>query len=1100
MEHVQLLREYAESGDESAFSELVGRYIDLVYSIALRQMGGDAHLAEDVVQTVFLDLARKAPSLTEVSMLGGWLHRHTCFVASNLQRTERRRQAREKNNEILNTMNPDPNDPELQLKSCLDEAIEALEPNDREAVLLRFFEKQSLRDIGRVFGSSEDAAQKRVSRAVNKLRDLLLKRGVAVSGVALLAHLTANAVSSAPSSLSSSVSHYVREALMTAPSATATEVVKISVWSKAALVAALVTFLGALFFWPSGGSDGMSSEQAGNSSENHSTEPAAQANETSSPFNTLMASQSNLENSAIPESEEPFQERMELTIIGKESGKPVAGALIDYRGWEDQTFTKHQFFSNEQGVAEIDVPYDTITHLELTVRIDGYADTKLDWRTDRGEQVPLFYTLELDPGIAIGGVVQDPDGNPIANAKVGFNHEQSAATVSRPESHEFGWIEVETDANGRWRINRIGVDMIPRLYGGARHPEYVGSSLFFLSQEPASESLLRNEEHVFTLNPAAKVSGIVLAPDNTPIDDAKVLVGSIGSGNSRETKTEADGTFRLSGCKPGIDFVTASAPGFAATTIRTEIVDGLSSLELRLQFSKILRLRVVDYLDRPVAGANVWLNTISHFLPSDESHTPMTQVEFSEKTDRDGRVVWNEAPDKEMLFDFAAQGHMRVDEFEARPSEEEYLVKLPPALEVYGTVRDAETLNPIDSFSILAGYPGARSKENEVQPSWSGLGRHRMMFSGGKFLQVFQEAIIGGIPNPGYILKIESEGYEPYITRVIAPDEIQVPFDILLERGEVTTVRTFLPDGQIAVAADIGLALGSTSYAVGPGRISRNSNGSIITTDVLGQFNLPSDDSIRRVIVAHPEGFAEIDPDVAREEKQIRLTQWGALSGQYVSKHRETHNKISLRSIYGYSYPYHTSDTYTVILDEEGRFQMDKVPPGKYTLSWRIEHDSPQGKSWSYKNIMPVNIQPGEILDLTLDFGSAQFQLVWPEGLERNDSWNVYAILMTPGPQVPEEYKGNPDAFNAWASQPEIQAMSNSVISQSFAEQADDLWLAHDVVPSDSYTLHVWGTENSGSPQNADRIASAQKEVRIPSQKTDAPVDLGVIQLELVNP
>jgi len=92
----QLLRDYAEKGSEPAFRELVSRYVDLVYSVAFRRIGGDAHLVEDVVQTVFADLARKAGSLKGETMLGGWLHRHTCFVSSTLMRGERRRQQRER--------------------------------------------------------------------------------------------------------------------------------------------------------------------------------------------------------------------------------------------------------------------------------------------------------------------------------------------------------------------------------------------------------------------------------------------------------------------------------------------------------------------------------------------------------------------------------------------------------------------------------------------------------------------------------------------------------------------------------------------------------------------------------------------------------------------------------------------------------------------------------------------------------------------------------------------------------------------------------------------------------------------------------------------
>src|SRR6266536_3101555 len=91
-----LLAEFVQTGSDAAFRELVTRYVDLVYSTALRLVEGDTHRAEDVAQTVFVDLARMARTLPNDVRLGGWLHRHTCFVAAKTMRGERRRQSRER--------------------------------------------------------------------------------------------------------------------------------------------------------------------------------------------------------------------------------------------------------------------------------------------------------------------------------------------------------------------------------------------------------------------------------------------------------------------------------------------------------------------------------------------------------------------------------------------------------------------------------------------------------------------------------------------------------------------------------------------------------------------------------------------------------------------------------------------------------------------------------------------------------------------------------------------------------------------------------------------------------------------------------------------
>src|SRR5215469_10752362 len=177
-DNLKLLRDYADNGNEAAFRELVKRYVDLVYSAALRRVGGDAELAQDVTQTVFTDLARKAKSLRNVEMLSGWLHRHTGFVASNMVRSEHRRQIREQEAAQMNATHDSPDSVWQQLAPMLDDTIESLEPEDRQAILLRFFERQDFRHIGSAMGVSDDAAQNRVSRELEKLRGLLTGRGI----------------------------------------------------------------------------------------------------------------------------------------------------------------------------------------------------------------------------------------------------------------------------------------------------------------------------------------------------------------------------------------------------------------------------------------------------------------------------------------------------------------------------------------------------------------------------------------------------------------------------------------------------------------------------------------------------------------------------------------------------------------------------------------------------------------------------------------------------------------------------------------------------------------------------------------------------------
>jgi DNA-directed RNA polymerase specialized sigma24 family protein len=119
----KLLKEYAETGSESAFRELVGRFVNLVYSTALRLVSGDTHLAQDVSQTVFIGLARKSGALSREVMLGGWLCRHTYHVATKAMRREQRRQARERQAVEMNTLQNDPEEITRRVRPILDEAL-----------------------------------------------------------------------------------------------------------------------------------------------------------------------------------------------------------------------------------------------------------------------------------------------------------------------------------------------------------------------------------------------------------------------------------------------------------------------------------------------------------------------------------------------------------------------------------------------------------------------------------------------------------------------------------------------------------------------------------------------------------------------------------------------------------------------------------------------------------------------------------------------------------------------------------------------------------------------------------------------------------------
>src|SRR5436190_3134579 len=204
-ESQRLLAGYVRDESEAAFRDLVERYTDLVYSTAFRLVDGDTQLAQDVARGVFIDLARMARSFPPDVMLGGWLHRHTRFVAANLLRSERRRKSREETAAEMNALRNESEGDLKQLSVSIDEAIDSLAKEDRTAIILRFFEKSDLRSVGAALGIGENAARMRVNRALEKLHALLKRRGATLSATALTTALGAEAISAAPAGLAANL-------------------------------------------------------------------------------------------------------------------------------------------------------------------------------------------------------------------------------------------------------------------------------------------------------------------------------------------------------------------------------------------------------------------------------------------------------------------------------------------------------------------------------------------------------------------------------------------------------------------------------------------------------------------------------------------------------------------------------------------------------------------------------------------------------------------------------------------------------------------------------------------------------------------------------
>jgi RNA polymerase sigma factor (sigma-70 family) len=206
MEDRQLLKRFVQDHSQEAFAALTARYLSLVYSVCRRELD-DADLAEDVTQAVFLILARKAPSLRREVVLSGWLFQTARFAARNARLQETRRKAYEQKAAEARMEQPMETEDAAwtEIEPLLNQSLAALRDGERECVLLRFFQQMSFAETGAAMGLSEEAARKRVTRALEKMRRFFVKNGVVVPGTAFAVLLPTHAVKATPAGLAPAI-------------------------------------------------------------------------------------------------------------------------------------------------------------------------------------------------------------------------------------------------------------------------------------------------------------------------------------------------------------------------------------------------------------------------------------------------------------------------------------------------------------------------------------------------------------------------------------------------------------------------------------------------------------------------------------------------------------------------------------------------------------------------------------------------------------------------------------------------------------------------------------------------------------------------------
>jgi hypothetical protein len=359
-----------------------------------------------------------------------------------------------------------------------------------------------------------------------------------------------------------------------------------------------------------------------------------------------------------------------------------------------------------------------------------------------------------------------------------------------------------------------------------------------------------------------------------------------------------------------------------------------------------------------------------------------------------------------------------------------------------------------------------------------------------------------------------ADGYAPFVSRVIGSDEGNVQLDAVLHRAATTVVTVTKPDGQPANYADVGLVSPGVYLRLTQGGFNRQnvqSGGSLLRTKADGTFELPPDDSVTRMIVASPDGYAEAVPAALSANPVMQLQPWGQLqvacfSGGKPAVGREYELKLGGGSSDTVSFDYGMTRVKT---DERGQFSVSQLPPGKHQLirliPVKVTGSGSEGRKYGDKT--PFEIRPGETT--TLNLGTSTYtvtaRLQWPSGIQRQPQWHISVILGTTMPVMPPEVMTNETARAAFLQTDEFKAAQQNWHSYQATINDDDT-ISVDEVEAGDYIFAVAVFERFPSNSSAGTVSrfkngfQSTAKVTIPADPPSGNLDAGVIELQTIIP
>lgn len=782
-----------------------------------------------------------------------------------------------------------------------------------------------------------------------------------------------------------------------------------------------------------------------------------------------------------------------VTVTDEETGKPVAGAevvggLREGVGTDREAHVEHTVRTDAKGLAVLPKGAAPLDRLALRIQSEEHALTTKTLDAKKDGLIPPNIGVKLKRGLLLGGIVKDPDGQPLPAAKVRLSQIwRNAEDINKPGRAEFASQELTTDSEGRWQTRKVPAEVLPNLLVAAEHPDHLSPYGSVVGDNPAQLAALKALKFEIQMIRGGDVAGAVVGPEDAPISGASVSIGNRHDRSSfREATTGSDGRFLLQNVRPEVQPVTATAPGFGPAS--KSVTPGTNTVEVTLKLKPARKLAgvVLNPEGVPVQGAEI------RYDPEDWEERQRLNLDWRTESDAGGQFEWADAPDRELQVTVTKQGFAAKLHVTLKPGDEVNIIRLTRVRKVLGVVGNEDTGEPVTKFTVQWAVGDAVNFH-----TWSDSNRKEFNDPEGHFTFELDE-------ERHNVIRVEADDFAPRQVYLPVAKDDQVQVVVLLKPSPQPDGVVVNPAGEPQAGVSVALTGGQNHLQMARGRLTSFSGAGVQVTDAQGRFKLRPNVNPGRVVAVSEGGYGEAPWAQFQQEPVVVLRPWGRIEGTIYSKGKPIAGRKVLLTLQrpGSFDNFHTDfSSYQATSDEQGKFVIEQVPPARCALVQLVQ-TSPN--SWLHANPTPVEVLSGEttVVELGLRGASVSGRIEAGSLLADKPRAQIMVTLSTPYPQLPEGLKDQA-AIAAWYQSEAFKEASQRVRNYNAVPEPDGSFSLEGIEPG-SYTLTASANwpKPEGRPWERDELGQFSQPLLVPDNEVGArpAIDVGTLVLKPTPP